>query len=153
MSERADETVAKLAARLEQLLAATGASRVTVRLDLPQLGFGVDDVAAEARQDGVASLKGQTAINQRAAATVQWLERERRLLVQNDLAGADPAPPQQLVEIYCARAQVLAPLEREGNLVGWISVHENRGPRHWSNEDQRALETAAAWFHDWLASF
>jgi maleate isomerase len=152
MSDRADETVAKPPARLAQLLAATGASRVTVRLDLPQLGFGVDDVAAEARQDGVASLQGQTAINQRAAATVQWLERERRLLVQDDLVGADPAPPHQLVEIYGARAQMLAPLEREGNLVGWISVHENRGPRHWSNDDKRALESAAAWFQDWLAT-
>jgi maleate isomerase len=152
MSARADELVATLAARLEQLLAATGASRVTVRLDLPQLGFGVDDVAAEARQDGVASLQGQTAINQRAAATVRWLERERRLLVQDDLAGADPAPPPQLVEIYGTRAQMLAPLEQAGDLVGWISVHENRGPRHWRNEDQHALETAAAWFQDWLAT-
>jgi maleate isomerase len=152
MSKRADEIVAKLAARLEQLLAATSASRVTVRLDLPQLGFGVDDVAAEARQDGVASLQGQTAINQRAAATVQWLERERRLLVQDDLAGADPAPPPQLVEIYGTRAQMLAPLELEDDLVGWISVHENRGPRHWSDEDKSALQSAVAWFQDWLTT-
>jgi maleate isomerase len=152
MSERADETVEKLTAELEQLLAVTGASRVTVRLDLPQLGFGVDDVAAEARQDGVASLQGQTAIDQRAAATVRWLERERRLLVQDDLAGADPAPPHQLVEIYGTRAQMLAPLEREGELVGWISVHENQGPRHWSNEDIRALQSAAAWFQQWLGT-
>lgn len=152
MSERADDTVAKLAARLEQLLAATRASRVTVRLDLPQLGFGVDDVAAEAREEEVASLRGQTAINQRAAATVRWLERERRLLVQDDLADADPAPPHQLVESYGTRAQMLAPLEREGDLVGWISVHENRGPRHWSDDDRRALESAAAWFQDWLAT-
>ena len=74
------ELAEELEAQLTALLTATKASRVTLRLDLPKYAFHVDDVAAEARKPGVASLKGQTSIDQRRAPTVIWLDRERRLL-------------------------------------------------------------------------
>jgi maleate isomerase len=65
------------------------------------------------------------------------------LLVQEDLATADPAPPPELIEAYGARAQMLAPLERDGRVVGVISVHEARGPRPWQQSDREALVRAA----------
>lgn len=136
------EIVADFEAELRQLLEATDASRATLRLDHAGRGFHVDDVVAEARKPGVASLKGQTSIDQRAAATVVWLERERRLLVQDELAGADPAPPPALVQIYSTKAQMLGPVVQGDALVGWISVHENTGPRHWDEDDVAALEAA-----------
>ena len=55
-------------ALLDQLLRATGSSRTTLRLDWPELGFQVNDVAGEAVVPGEKSLRGQTGINQRAGA-------------------------------------------------------------------------------------
>jgi maleate isomerase len=128
---------------LADLLNATGASRTTLRLDDVKFGFHIDDVVAEAIAPGQGSLRGQTSINQRAAATAQWVEKNRRLLVQSDLSTGEPRAPEALIRLYGVRAQMLAPVEREGRLDGWISVHEARGPRSWTEQDQAALRNAA----------
>jgi maleate isomerase len=133
----------ELDAILAELLALTQASRTTLRLDDGKYGFHIDDVAAEAVGPGQNSLRGVTSINQRAAATAQWVEKTRRLLVQDDLASGEPRPPEALVRLYGVRAQMLAPIEREGRLDGWISVHEARSTRHWSAQDQEAALHAA----------
>jgi maleate isomerase len=135
---------AQLAAILEHLLAATGASRTTLRLDWPAWQTHVDDVVAEARRAGVASLVGQTSIRQRDAATVRWLDRERRPLVQDDCTAADPAPPPELLAVYGVKAQMLAPVVRGAELVGWLSVHDVISTRRWSGPEVAALEGAAA---------
>jgi maleate isomerase len=141
------KTKAELAKTLDavllELLRETGASRTTLRLDSPKHEVGVDDVIAEATAPGIKSLRGQTSIDQRAQATVKWMDRERRLLVQNHLVDVDPAPPEALKTVYGTKAQMLAPLIRGGHLQGWISVHYNPGPREWSAADQAALEKAA----------
>jgi maleate isomerase len=135
---------ARLDAILGELLRATRASRTTLRLDSPAHGFHVDDVAAEALAAGETSLRGQTSINQRAAATAQWIERHRRLLVQGDLTAAEPRPPAALIRLYGVKAQMLAPLVRHGRLDGWVSVHEARAARRWTRRDQAAATRAAA---------
>jgi hypothetical protein len=38
---------------------------------------------------------------------------------------------------------MLAPIERDGRVDGWISVHEARHPRHWTPEEQDAALNAA----------
>jgi maleate isomerase len=129
---------------LGELREATDASRTTLRLDDKAYGFHVDDVAGEAVAPGQPSLRGQTSIDQRAAATAQWIETNRRLLVQDDLAHGDPRPPEALIRLYGVRAQMLAPLEREGRLDGWISVHDAHGPRQWSEQEQAAALDAVA---------
>jgi maleate isomerase len=127
---------------LADLLATIGASRTTLRLDDAKYDFSVADVAGEATAPGENSLRGQTSINQRAAATAQWVEKNRRMLVQNDLSAGEPAAPPALIKLYGVRAQMLAPIEREGRLDGWISVHEARGPRDWTERDRAALQDA-----------
>jgi maleate isomerase len=139
--------VARLEAILQQLRDRVMASRVTLRLDAPGRGFHVDDVAAEALTTGVRSLRRQTSIDQRAAGTIRWLERERRVLVQDDLRGVEPAPPPELVELYGTTAQMLGPLVRDRALIGWMSVHYNDGPRRWTPADIAALETAITAVH------
>src|SRR5262249_4327935 len=109
----------------------------------PQYGFHVDDVAAEALAPGQNSLRGVTSINQRAAATAQWVEKNRRLLVQDDLSVGETRPPEALVRLYGGRAEMLGPIERDGRLDGWISVHEARSTRHWTTQDQEATRQAA----------
>jgi maleate isomerase len=128
---------------LDELLATTNASRITLRLDWPEWGLHVDDVAAEVRRPGVPSLAGRTSIDQRRAPTVRWLERELRLLVQDDCSAAEQPPPRELVELYGVRAQMLAPVVRDDRLVGWVSIHQNGSTRRWTDEDVEALERAA----------
>ena len=127
---------------LADLLRTIDSSRTTLRLDDTKYGFHIDDVVAEAVAPGENSLRGQTSINQRAAATAQWVEKNRRLLVQSDLSVGEPRAPGALIKLYGVRAQMLAPVEREGRLDGWISVHEARGPRNWAEQDQTALREA-----------
>jgi maleate isomerase len=141
------EVVAGFEQILLELLAGTDATRTTVRLDVAALRFHVDDVVAEARQPGLASLKGVTSIDQRAAPSVRFLERERRILVQDDCAAATDAPPPELLRLYGVRAQMLGPVIRDGALTGWFSVHETRGPRAWRPGDIAALEHAIARAH------
>ena len=138
---------AKLKARLDAILTAlrdaTGAARVTFRVDLPERGIDCNDVAAEAIAPGVTSLRGQTAIDQRAAGSIRWLDANRRPLVQDDLSGrVEPAPPPQLMSAFGVTAQMLGPVVRGDLLTGWISVHVEKGPRHWTDADVKALETA-----------
>ena len=129
---------------LEDLLGSTGASRTTLRLDLPDQDAGLDAVAAEALAPGVHSIRDDTSIrNLRDASTVRFLEEQRRPLVQNDCSADELAPPSELTELYGVRAQMLAPLVREGRLMGVISVHYVPGPRDWSGEDVAALQEAS----------
>jgi maleate isomerase len=141
-------SAAQVAARVDEILAtlraSAGASRVTLRIDWPAHGFHSDDVAGESLAPGVKSLRGQTSIAQRAAGTIRWLDRERRVLVQDDLRGAEPAPPPALLAVYGTTAQMLGPLVRGGRLVGWVSVHHNAGPRAWQPHEVAALEAALA---------
>lgn len=122
-----------------ELLDATKASRTTLSLDDPKRGFDVDDVAGGAVAPGKNSLRGVTSIDQRVTTTAQWAERNRRILVHDNLSQGEPRAPEALVR----RAQMLAPIEREGRLDSWNSVHEARDTRHWTTEEQDAVLNAA----------
>src|SRR6266853_732699 len=95
------------------------------------------------KRNEACDVRGQTSIDQRAAATAQWVEKNRRLLVQSDLSRGEPSAPPALIKLYGVRAQMLAPIEREGRLDGWISVHEARDVRNWTEAEQAALRKAA----------
>lgn len=129
-----------LEAIVEELHGRVGASRTTLRLDRPDVVF---PVVAEALAPGVRSIRNDATIDLARAPTYRYLEAERRILVQDDCAADDPPPPQELLDLYGVRAQMLAPIEREGRLAGIVSVHYAPGPREWSDEDVAALEEAA----------
>jgi maleate isomerase len=147
--DRADAaSVQRLLQTFDTILATlcekTGASRTTLRLDDARHGLHVNDVAGEAlAPDESKSLRGQTAIDQRAAATAQWIDAHRRLLVQNDLSIDEPRAPGALIQAYGVKAQMLAPVVREGRLDGWVSVHEARRVRQWTEAEQQAALAAA----------
>jgi GAF domain-containing protein len=125
-------------ALMEELRDRTGASRTTLRIDdEPGVEF---PVKAEALAPGINSIAGDNTIAIRASATFKWVDEERRILVQEDLLAADPAPAPELIERYGGRAQMLAPVQRAGELVGLVSVHYAPGPRRWSDEEVRVLE-------------
>jgi len=117
---------------------ATGASRVTIRLrtgdDFP--------VTAESLADDVASLRG-VYIDPRAGATFTYLSTQRRLLVQNDVADHELAPPPEIVATYRIRSQMVAPVVCGDELAALISVHDVMRTRAWSAAEQAAISRAA----------
>ncbi len=134
----------KLDGVLEELCRGADGARCTLRFDDPDRGWHVDYIVAEALTPGVKSLRGDGGIDQRAAATVHWMEKNRRNLVQPDLINApDPAPPPALMSAYAATAQMLTPLfNAEGHLQGWISVHYVGGVKDLTAAHQAALDAA-----------
>src|SRR5262249_34846162 len=125
---------------VEKLLTDLGASRTTIRLDRPDATF---PVVAEALAPGMRSIAGETSIDLRAAPTFVFLAEERRPLIQANVLDTEHPPPPELIELYGARAQMLAPILRDGEMVGILSVHYAPGPREWTVEDIATLERAA----------
>jgi GAF domain-containing protein len=98
---------------------------------------------AEAVKDGADKIADAASIpDLRTAPTVRFLAEKKTLLIQGDLASADPPVPPELMTLYQAKAQMLAPLVRDGRLVGVISVHDTKGARTWTAEQTAALEQA-----------
>jgi maleate isomerase len=124
---------------LEQLRNALDVDRVTLRLDVSGLNF---PVMGEALGDGVRSIRAENTVDQRGAATAQWVMRHRQTLVQPDVAGTDPPPPQALVDLYGVAAQMLSPVVRGASVVGWVSVHAS-SPRDWSARDVDLVDALA----------
>lgn len=135
-----------LDAVLARLLAEAGASRTTLRLDSATHGWTVAVVCAEALAPGVASMRGDGSINQRAASTTQWIGAHRRNLLQpNLLDNPQPPPPPALLSAYGAKAQMLGPLlDQTGWLAGWISAHYIDGPHPLAESESQAMDRARA---------
>lgn len=141
---RDHEAVRQLNTILAHLLQVTAASRTTIRIDVPQLNMHVDDVYAEATAEGVSSLMLDSPLNQRSLATVQWLEKHRQILVQDDCVNAEVPPPRALIGVYGVKAQILGPLFRGDEVMGWISVHYIPGTRVWTEAEVNAMRQAMA---------
>ncbi len=62
--------------------------------------------------------------------------------MQPDTATAEPAPPAALIDAYEVKAQVLSPVVEEDAVIGWVSVHETRGRRHWTAHEVEAIREA-----------
>jgi maleate isomerase len=124
---------------VSDLLAATNASRVTLRLAVPGQGF---PVVAEDVSPGVSSIRLDVSPSLTNAPTVDYLAKRRENLIQNDCLSADVRPPAELLELYGVKAQMLGPVLRGQQLIGIVSVHYIPGPRHWTDEEVRALNCA-----------
>ncbi|MFM9370659.1 GAF domain-containing protein [Streptomyces sp. Da 82-17] len=136
---------ARIQSALAELRTATAADRTTFRVDLPGHGLGVDLTAGESCGDGIRSIRRDASLDQRRLNTVEWLEQHRRPLVQPHFRD-DPHPPQALIDVYGVHAQLLAPVERDGAMAGWISVH-SMTERDWSERDSAAVADAVARIH------
>ena len=139
-----DRLVEEIEAVLEDLRVRLGGLRATLRLDDPARGWHSDDPCAETLAPGAPSMRGEGTISHRAAGTIVWLEKHRTILAQPDLAMAEARPPQALIEAYGARSQIIAPVERDGAMVGWVSIHSPEAPRPWGKADRQAMRDAVA---------
>jgi len=127
---------------LRSLLDGTGASRVTLREDVP--GDDFFPVTQEVLRPGVASLREERTVDLRTQPVVRELEQGRQV-VQDDCraAFADPAF-QRMLETYGGlAAQIVTPVLVADELRAIVSVHQLGEPRMWS-EQEIALATWAA---------
>jgi hypothetical protein len=131
-----------LTAAVKRLLAATRASRVTLRQDLP--GEYAYPVTHEALAPKVPSLRTERTVDLRTQPVVAELRRGRQV-VQNDCraAYADPAF-QRMLETYGGlAAQIVTPVFRDGRLAAIVSVHQLGEPRSWTDDEAAAASRAA----------
>ena len=97
---------------------------------------------AESLAPGINSIAGDRTIPIRESETFQWVERERRVLVQYDILSSPIAPAPALTGPYRARSQMLAPVFRGDDLIALVSVHQVGELRHWTPEEVALVEGA-----------
>lgn len=134
--------MSRLATVLEELLEATGASRVTLRR-------GADatspfPVVEEALAPGVGSLRGERTVNLPTQPVVREIQCGNQV-VQDDCANAydDPAFQAMLVTYGGLSAQIVTPIQIDGRLEAILSLHQLGTSRRWT-EDEIAAATATA---------
>lgn len=136
-------TPTEIDAILEQLRAEAGASRVTLRRDLPgDYAFPVTD---EALEPGVGSLREERSVDLRGQPVALEVAQGRQV-VQDDCAQAfdDPAF-QRMREIYGGLgAQIVTPVMVEGRVAAIMSLHQLGPARHWAAAEIEACSAAAA---------
>jgi GAF domain-containing protein len=132
----------EIARILERLLAQMGASRVTLRRDLP--GDYTFPVTDEALAPGVGSLREERSVDLRDQPVAREVSQGRQV-VQDDCATAHDDPAfQRMRETYGGlAAQVVTPVVVDGRVTGIVSVHDLRAPRHWTAVEVEACSAAA----------
>lgn len=128
---------------LEELRSQTGASRVTLRQDLP--GPYTFPVTHEALAPGVGSLREERTIDLRSQPVALEVASGRQV-VQDDCASAydDPAF-HRMLEVYGAlAAQIVTPVVVGGRVRGIVSVHQLGTPRRWTEAEIDACDVATA---------
>ena len=122
---------------LGELLGATGASRVTLRQDVPGDVF---PVTHEALSDGTPSIRG-VATPDMARQPVVLEVQEGRQVVQDDCLAASEEPHfRAMLELYGGlRAQIVTPVVEAGGVAAIVSLHQLGRTRHWT---QQEIETA-----------
>lgn len=123
-----------LQAVLDDLLAALGASRCTIRREVEGDFF---PVTHEALAPGAPSIRDERTVDLRTAPVVRQLVETRRQVVQDDCARAfdDPDFQRMLAAYGGLAAQVVTPVFAGDRLAAILSVHQLGAPRHWSAEE------------------
>jgi len=128
---------------LEGLLRDTGASRVTLRQDLP--GDYAFPVTHEAVGAGVPSLREERTVDLRTQPVVRELAQGRQV-VQSDCRTAfeEPAFHAMLERYGRLAAQIVTPIFAGDRLRAIVSLHQLGTPREWTEgEVDMCARTAA----------
>ena len=133
--------MSEIDAILHDLLAATGASRVTLRQDV---AGDVFPVTHEALAGGASSLVG-VATPDMARQPVVLEVKEGRQVVQEDCPAASDEPHfRTMLELYGGlRAQIVTPVVRDGRVAAIVSLHQLGRTRHWTEDEIEAARSAA----------
>lgn len=128
---------------LRGLLKDTGASRVTLRQDLP--GDYAFPVTHEALAPRVGSLKHERTVDLRSQPVALEVAAGRQV-VQNDCSAAydDPAFHRMRETYGGLGAQIVTPVLTDGAVKGIVSLHQLGSPRRWTEAEVEACRAAAA---------
>jgi len=134
---------------LERLLADLGASRVTLRRDLPgEQAFPVTD---EMLAPGVGSIRDERTIDLRTQPVALEVAAGRQVVQDDSAAAYDDPAYHRMREVYGGlAAQIVTPVVRDGRVIGIVSVHQLGSPRHWSADEIETCSAAAAALADLL---
>jgi GAF domain-containing protein len=134
--------VAEIEDVLQALLSSTGASRVTLREDVP--GDYAFPVTHEALAPGVGSLRGERTVDVRNQPVALEVAAGRQV-VQDDCAQAfdDPAFHRMRETYGGLAAQIVTPVLSDGRVAGIVSLHQLGSPRRWTEEEIEACRAAA----------
>jgi GAF domain-containing protein len=126
---------------LEELLSATGASRVTLRQDVPGDVF---PVTHEVLADGVGAIKGVPTPDMHRQPVVLEIQQGRQV-VQDDCLRASAEPHfREMLELYGGmRSQIVTPVMRGGRVAAIVSLHQLGRTREWSEGEAEAARSAA----------
>ncbi len=127
---------------LEELLEATGASRVTLRRDVD--ASSPFPVVEEALAPGVGSLRDEQTVHLPTQPVVLEIQRGNQV-VQDDCANAydDPAFKAMLVTYGGLGAQIVTPIQLDGRLEAILSLHQLGSPRRWTDVEIAAATSTA----------
>ncbi len=126
---------------LEGLLAGTGASRVTLRQDVPGDVF---PVTHEVLAPGAPSIEHVQTPNMSRQPVVLEVQKGRQVVQDDCLSAFDDADFQQMLELYGdMRAQIVTPIFRDGRLTAIVSLHQLGRPRHWTEKEIAAATRTA----------
>jgi GAF domain-containing protein len=127
---------------ITDLLAATAASRVTIRQHRPPEVF---PVTHEAAAPGVPSIRDVETPNMAKQPVVKRVLAGEQV-IQDDCRATSQEPHfQEMLGLYGGlRAQIVTPVRAQGNLRGIVSVHQLGRTRDWTDEDARVCRDAAA---------
>lgn len=127
---------------VSELLALTGASRVTLRRDVP--GPDAFPVVEEALAPGVASLRGERTVHLPTQPVVLEVQAGRQVVQDDCRAAFDDPEFQRMLDTYGGlAAQIVTPVTVAGRLEAIVSVHQLGGPRHWTEAEIAAATDAA----------
>ena len=143
MSVDNHEPVSDIQPILDGLLAQTGASRVTLRQDVP--GEYAFPVTHEALAPGAGSLRKERTVDLREQPVALEVSAGRQV-VQDDCATAydDPAFHRMRETYGGLAAQIVTPVLVDGRVAGIVSVHQLGSPRAWAAPEVEACTAAAA---------
>jgi GAF domain-containing protein len=128
---------------LEGLLRELGASRVTLRQDLP--GGYAFPVTHEARVPRAPSLLDERTVDLRRQPVVRELRKGRQVVQPDSRTAFDDPAFQRMLETYGGlAAQIVTPVFVDGRLAAIVSLHELGAPRAWTDADANACSRAAA---------
>ena len=126
---------------LGELLAATGASRVTLRRDVPGDVFPVTN---EALADGTPSIAGVATPDMARQPVVLQVQQGRQVVQDDCLSASDEPHFREMLELYGGlRAQIVTPIVHEGRVAAIVSLHQLGRTRHWDEDEIEAASQTA----------
>ena len=127
---------------LEELLRETGASRVTLRQDVP--GEYAFPVTHEALAPGVGSLSEERTVDLRTQPVVRELLQGRQVVQADTRAAFDDPHFQRMLETYGGlAAQIVTPVHVGARVEAILSLHQLGRPRDWTKREAEACTRAA----------